>query len=81
MIKQAEQLAAPKQQLIIETASGQMQSLQQSELHRIQALAEVNPNIRQEEIDHISTETIELQKFLDSAQIKLEALRVAIVTD
>jgi len=81
MLKQAEQLAAPKQQLIIETASVHMQSLQQSELHRIQALAKVNPNIRQEEVDHISTETIELQRFLDSSQIKLEALRVAIVTD
>ena len=57
-----------------------MQNLQQSELQRLQALAEVNPNIRQEEIDYLKTETSELEHYLNTAHIKLEALRVAVVT-
>jgi len=81
MIKHAEQLAGKHQAPIIETASGEMQSLQQSELQRMQALAEVNPNIRQEEMEHLQAETDELQDYLSAATIKLEALRVAVVTD
>ena len=81
MIEKAELLAAEHEQSIIETANTQMQTLQQSELKRLRALAEVNPNIRQEEIDHLLAEADELQQYLDSAHIKLEAVRVAVVTD
>lgn len=81
MIETAEQLAAKHEQSIIDTANKQMQSLQQSELKRLRALAEVNPNIRQEEIDHLLAEADDLQHYLDSAHIKLEALRIAVVTD
>ena len=81
MIEQAEQLAAKHEKSIVDNASKQMQSLQQSELQRLRALAEVNPNIRQEEIDQLVAETSEMQHYLDSTHIKLEALRVAVVTD
>jgi ATP-dependent helicase HepA len=81
MIEQAEQLAAKHEKSIIHTANQQMQNLQQSELRRLQALAEVNPNIRQDEIDHLLAETSELHDYLDTAHIKLEALRVAVITD
>ena len=81
MIKQAEKLAAKNEAAIIEKASDRMTSLQQSEIQRMQALAKVNPNIRQEEIDHLMAETDELQDHLSTAGIKLEALRVAVVTD
>ncbi len=81
MIEKAEQLAAEQEQSIIDTANKQMQTLQQSELRRLRALAEVNPNIRQEEIDHLLAEADELQHHLDSAHIKLEAVRVAVITD
>ena len=59
----------------------EMQKLQQAELQRLQALAEVNPNIRQAEIDYLLAETSELQQFINAAQIKLEALRVAVIID
>jgi ATP-dependent helicase HepA len=81
MIEKAEQLAVKHEQSIIDTANTQMQSLQQSELKRLRALAEVNPNIRQEEIDHLLSEADDLQRYLDSTHIKLEALRIAVVTD
>lgn len=81
MIEHAEQLAAKHEPSIVAAAETQMQNLQQTELQRLQALAEVNPNIRQEEIDHLSADTSELQHYLAAAHIKLEALRVALVTD
>lgn len=81
MITHAEQLAARLESSMIDTARTQMNNLQQSELKRLQALAEVNPNIRQDEIDHLVTETDELQHYLASAHLKLEALRVAVITE
>jgi len=81
MIGHAEKLAAEHEQSIVNAANTQMQNLQQSEIQRLRALAEVNPNIRQDEIDHLLTETDELHHYLASTHIKLEALRVAVVTD
>ena len=81
MIEQAEQLATNHGQPIVNTAVTQMQNLQQTELQRLRALAEVNPNIRQEEIDHLLEQSNELQHFLNSASSSLDALRVAIVTE
>ena len=81
MIEQAEELAGQQQSALIATAIDQMQNLQRSELDRMQALARVNPNIRQEEIDHIKAETSQLQGYLEAAHFRLEALRVGVVTD
>ena len=81
MIAQAEELAEKQEQSIVDGANKQMQTLQQQELQRLQALAEVNPNIRQEEIDYLLAETSELQHYLGLSHIKLEALRLAVVTE
>ncbi|MDH4020718.1 MAG: RNA polymerase-associated protein RapA [Xanthomonadales bacterium] len=81
MLKKAEQLAADQEPSIVDAAKTHMQKLQQTELRRLQALAEVNPNIRQEEIDYLVAETSELEHHLDSTHLKLEALRVAVITE
>ena len=81
MIEAAEQLAGAQEQTIVDAAIANMTQVQQTELQRLRALAEINPNIRQEEIKHLSDETVNLQHYLDSAHIKLEAVRVAVVTD
>ena len=81
MIRQAEQLAGEQEQSIVDKAGEQMQFTQQQELQRLRALAEVNPNIRQEEIDYLADETSELHHYLQSSHIKLEAVRVAVVTE
>ncbi|MGB5292361.1 MAG: hypothetical protein WBN41_13035, partial [Lysobacterales bacterium] len=81
MIQQAEQLASEQEVSIIEAAKARMLKLQESELQRLRALSEVNPNIRQEEIDHLAAETDELQHYLASAQLKLEAVRLAVTTE
>lgn len=81
MIKQAEELAAVQQSELIGAAIEKMQNLQASEFDRMQALAKVNPNIRQEEIDHIDAESKVLKAYLEAAQFRLEALRVAVVNN
>jgi len=81
MIKQAEQLAGNHEKPIVKKSIGKMKDLQESELQRLQALAQVNPNIRQEEIDHLLSETDDMQHYLDSTHIKLDAIRVAVITD
>lgn len=81
MLKRAEQLASDQEPSIVNAAKTSMQDLQQSELKRLQSLAEVNPNIRQEEIDYLMAETADLEHHLDSTHLKLEALRVAVITE
>ena len=81
MIQQAEKLASRHEKSIIEASQTQMQNLQQSELQRLRALAEVNPNVRQEEIDYLVAETSELEHYLNATHIRLEAVRVAVVTE
>jgi ATP-dependent helicase HepA len=81
MIKQADKLATGREQVIVENAIEQMQQLQQAELRRLKALAELNPNIRQDEIDHMVTEAGEMRNYLDTAHTRLDALRLAVVTE
>lgn len=81
MIEQAGQLAGKQEQSIVDAANDQMQSMQNQELQRLRALAQVNPNIRQEEIEYLVTETSELQHYLQSSHIKLDAVRVAVINE
>jgi len=49
-------------------------------LSRLQVLAELNPNIRQQETDHLHDATGDMQHFLNSTHIRLDKLQVAAVT-
>ncbi len=81
MISRAEELAEPKKDELIAEAAGKMQTEQVAELQRLQALAAVNPNIRQEEVLYLQETSVSLQRYLQGAQLKLDAVRVALVTD
>jgi ATP-dependent helicase HepA len=81
MVKQAEQVATEQQQPLVEQAVEKMQQSQNSEIQRLAALAQVNANIRQEEMDYLQQETEALQRYLQSAQLQLDSVRVAVVTD
>lgn len=80
MIKKAEDSVAGRQQALIDAALERMLSQQQAELQRLEALAAVNPNIRQQEIDLLRDETQSLAGYLNAAQLKLDALRVIVAT-
>jgi ATP-dependent helicase HepA len=81
MIKRAEVLAAPKMVEVLEQSSGLMQTEQVAELQRLKGLAEVNPNIRVEEIDYLKKSSESMQRYLQGAQLKLDAIRVGLVTE
>ncbi|MCI0654963.1 MAG: RNA polymerase-associated protein RapA [Methylococcaceae bacterium] len=48
------------------------------EINRLQALSWVNPNVRQEEIDFFREQLAHVRELIDSAPLRLDALRVLI---
>jgi ATP-dependent helicase HepA len=80
LIVHAQQLAVTKQRLIIDQAISTMHRSLQPEQDRLTALSAVNSNIRPEEITYIEQSQQLLVEYLQSAQLSLDAVRVAIVT-
>jgi ATP-dependent helicase HepA len=78
MIEKTNAKAEAQQADIVATAMTQMNHDKQVELQRLTALAEVNPNIRQDEIEHLQSSTESLAHYLENAQLKLDSLRVVI---
>ena len=79
LITQAKNLANKEQDAIVKQAISLMQQSLQPEYDRLQALAEVNSNIRLEEINYIKECQELLADYLHSAQLRLDAVRVAMV--
>jgi len=51
------------------------------EINRLTALAQINPNVRQEEIDHAEKYASILQKTIQSTRLRLDAIRVIVATE
>jgi ATP-dependent helicase HepA len=81
MIGQLEKLADDEMVKIRDASIAAMQSEQKIELERLQALARVNPNIRAEEIQRLEALPGQLETCLRQAQMRLDALRVAMVSE
>ncbi|ABC31736.1 Superfamily II DNA/RNA helicase, SNF2 family [Hahella chejuensis KCTC 2396] len=80
LITKAEKTAAAQKSELVERSIATMLESQQTEIERLKALAEVNPNIRQDEIDFLIQQTETLEKYLKGAQLTLDAVRVVIAT-
>ncbi len=65
---------------IILEAKQEMQQTLQQELERLQALQAVNPNIREDEIQHLRDQQAEFEQILDQTQLKLDAIRFIVST-
>lgn len=72
-------------------ADGQVKSIQEKainymtteldeEYQRLSALAKINPNVRQEELDFIRNQQTELKHYINNAQIKFEAVRLIVAS-
>lgn len=81
LIENAKKHVLTVQQTMIEQAQQKMQHYLSSEIERLTALAKVNPNIRQQEIDYLAQSKSILAEAINNAQLKLDAIRVAITTD
>ncbi|GGP47741.1 RNA polymerase-associated protein RapA [Shewanella algicola] len=50
------------------------------ELERLEALKAVNPNIREDELDYIRNQMVELTDYMDNSQLQLDAIRMVLVS-
>ncbi|MFC3117081.1 RNA polymerase-associated protein RapA [Cellvibrio fontiphilus] len=76
MVQTAEEITQAKQAELIAQAQAKVSEQLNAELARMKALKEVNPNVRQEEIDYLAQRLAASQHFLSQAKIRLDALRV-----
>jgi ATP-dependent helicase HepA len=76
MVQKAEEITAAKQEELIAEAQAKVGEQLHGELSRMKALKDVNPNVRQEEIDYLQQRLTASQHFLSQAKIRLDALRV-----
>lgn len=81
LIDQAEAVIKEPEQSIRQTALDSMNVELETEQQRLEALAAVNPNIRQQEIDFLASRREQLADSIQSAELILDAVRVAIVTE
>jgi len=81
LIDKSAKLAEPQQDEIIEVAKKKFAEKAQDDLERLKALAKVNPNIRKEEITQLEENNQAVMEYLANAKLKLDAIRVALVTE
>jgi len=79
MLKTAEKTAGQRLPAIIAAATQQMLDQATAELKRLSALRKVNPYVRQEELDQVKADTLELHGHLQAAKLRLDAIRVMLV--
>jgi ATP-dependent helicase HepA len=73
---------AEKQVVNIQTkALANMHKTLDEEFERLTALAAINPNVRQEELDFINMQQDELSNYINKAQLKFEAVRMIVVSN
>jgi ATP-dependent helicase HepA len=80
LIGRAQGLATAAQPALIDAAVSDATRRHAVELERMRALAQVNPNIRQQEITHLEEQAQQVNEHLAGAQLRLDAVRVGIVT-
>ena len=76
MLQKAEDKAKPQQADLIATAQQKVSEEINAELDRMKALAKVNPNVRQSEIDYLQERLAASQHYLSQAKLRLDSLRV-----
>ena len=78
VIKRTEKAAKSKVPDIIERSASRMLSGMTLELKRLAALRKVNPNVRKEELDQLKANAMEMHESIQSARLRLDAVRVIV---
>ena len=79
MLQQAEEKTHSKQAGLIAAAQAQVSEQLNNELERMEALMQVNPNVRQSEINYVQQRLAASQHYLSQAKLRLDALRVIMI--
>jgi|TARA_R100001143_G_scaffold49024_3_gene43998 ATP-dependent helicase HepA len=81
LIDSSKKMAATYQKQLIDEAISKMTQLTDNEIQRLQHLAEKNTHIKSSEIETMQSQQQQLQQYLQHAELKLDALRLIIVTE
>lgn len=76
MLQKSEDKAKPQQASLIAAAQQKVSEELNAELDRMRALAKVNPNVRQSEIDYLQERLEASRRYLSQAKLRLDSLRV-----
>jgi ATP-dependent helicase HepA len=80
MIKSAQEMAQAKLEVIRAESLAKMQQSLAQEQARLAALKQINPNIREEELTFYDKQRSELTTHIEKAQLKLDAIRLIVVS-
>ncbi|PQJ65950.1 RNA polymerase-associated protein RapA [Photobacterium angustum] len=80
LIEHAEREISKELDVVRSQAQAEMENTLRAELDRLQALKAVNPNIRDDELELIESQIIELTNYIEKAQIQLDSLRLIVVS-
>ena len=80
MLARSEKIAQLKSEHILQQAHTDAEEMLSKEINRLKALSKVNPNIRAEEIAYFEDQLNRLTELIDHANLRLDALRVIVVT-
>ena len=80
MLQRSEKFAELKSAKLLQLAHQHATETLTIEINRLNALSNVNPNIRAEEISYFEKQLSMLTEVIDAANIRLDALRVIVAT-
>ena len=80
MLDASQHIAEQQAPAILNNAHEKTRQLLAKEIQRLQSLQQVNPNVRDEEIQFFQDQWQALNDILDTASLRLDALRVIVVT-
>lgn len=80
MLEHCEKMAQQQVVVALESAHHNSSEALLREVNRLKALSKVNPNVRDNEIEFFENQLSALSKVLDSASLRLDAIRVIVAT-
>jgi len=80
MLQRSEKYAELKSAKILELSQANADDVLTKEINRLVALSKVNPNIRAEEINYFKKQLSAITEVIDTANLRLDAVRVIVAT-
>lgn len=81
VLAKAEKAALMQQNTLISEAVNRASEILDEEVERLEALSQVNPSIRPQELVQLKAERANILEHLSASQLRMDAIRVAVVTD
>ena len=81
VLTKAEEVAQSQQAMLIKAAMGKATSILDEEVERLEALSKINPSIRPDEITQLRADRDSILHLLSAAKLKMDAVRIAVVSD